>query len=209
MEKKCKHGLDQRYCALCQPRQTRTNFPRYQKVTIRPRKEYTPTPTRSSHRGESQIYVVSTAEGRHGQSFIRMSENIRFVHIDGFPFLWAIKLILERCQNLESIEVTPLYSKKLGPRHHQLCQERGVQLVQGYRKAKVAEVWQDRKNPVHHSYGVLRAFLFNLNAEKKSLFEELLSFGFEEAQITARYFCLQEEPYMRQRELAQEYGYKS
>lgn len=60
---------------------------------------------------------------------------------------------------------------------------------------------------INRAYGVQRSFLLDLEGEQKALFEELLSFGFESADMTARYFCLRDEEYLPQRKLAVEYGY--
>lgn len=130
----------------------------------------------------------------------------RFVHIDGFPRVWAITLILEKCPNLETIRVAPWATQFcFTARNLTILQARGVQLISGYYKPKSRTHGQPRSQ----SYTRRRHFFHTLNGERKALFEELLSLGSKEARLASRYYCLRGEEYRALHSFAKELGYCS
>ena len=197
----CKHGMVEAFCSLCTP---------------------TPksTPRKPSHRSIATNYgsravlpndapvlgyaLIRIREGKQGYSFTNLNENTKIVHIDGHLFVWALEKILSLAPNLKTIRVIPSAYNKLGSLHHELCRGRGVEFITGHHSPEMA--WDEGEVRSPH-YEQQTQFMRNLSGEQKQLFDELLLFGFQAAEIVSRYFCLKGEPYKPQRLLALEYGY--
>lgn len=207
---KCKHGLDERFCAPCQelkaavssPQNTssRLQRPQHQRSRTSSNGDTYPTPL-----GGMGHVVVHTPGGRNHHSFRNLGERTRFVHIDGHPHLWTIKMILELAPSLETIRVTPTISPRLHTQSHlRLCQERGVRVTTGYDRPNQAWAGEGTRDP---QYAKRRLWLSQLSGEQKALFEELLDMGFQTAEMAARYYCLEGEEFIPQRVLGEQYGY--
>ncbi len=149
-------------------------------------------------------YVIIHTQPRKHSSFGNLTEKTKKVHVSGHLFLWTVNLILSKCPNLESIQVVPKRMMEIKESHERSCSSRGVKIESGYYKPDLA--WDVRESELP-SYKLRRLFFQKLSGKQKALFNELLSFGFEEAIITARYFCLNEENFLCQRELGIEFGY--
>lgn len=150
-------------------------------------------------------YVLVKTKTRDDPTFLDLNKDTSIVHIHGHPNLWAIEKILSLAPNLQTLRVIPALRSKLGSRHEDLCRKSGVEITTGHHKPNMA--WEEGRN-VSPQYQHQQSFLLNLEGEQKKLFDELIMFGFEEAEITSRYFCLNGEAYVSQRLLTGEYGYK-
>lgn len=138
--------------------------------------------------------------------FNSLNSNTRFVHIVGYPFLWAVKEILNRAPNLKTLQVIPMMLPKMHPNSHlRLCKEHGVSVQAGHYKPELA--WDDDEFRPTATYRAHEAFLRNLTGDQKVLFDELLLFGIMSAEITRRYFCLGGENPIALGVLGGEYGY--
>lgn len=153
------------------------------------------------------VRICTQGGGRRHHSFNDLDVRTRVVHINGYPFLWAIELILERAPNVSRIEVIPSMLAKLqamqSSRALALCRERAVELVAGHDRPDTAWEGKENRSP---TYDKQRAFLVGLAGTQKARWEELLAMEFEAAQLTARYFCLRGEEYRSQRILGEDYG---
>lgn len=154
---------------------------------------------------KQEIVVVQTQRGRSHASFARINRHTQMVHIDGYPFVWALELILKRAPNLRTLQVIPSGLPRMHPQsHRRLCTERGVRIIAGHVMPQCAWEGEERRSL---GYEAQLRFYRNLKGKRKRLFEELLELGFPEAHMAARYFQLGGEPYITQRELGVAYGY--
>lgn len=198
---RCKHGIEQGWCALCNPPPERKRrYPRSQmKKTVHGTKALT-----SAKLYYSGQQIVSTQNRQGNHTFLHLDETILFVHINGQPFLWVIKEILQKCSKLETIQVIPSMEVKVGKTARELCRRRKVEVVTGHWRPEM--VWE-KGRIVSHTYWHDKAFFLNLSDEQEKLFQELLIMGFVGARMTARYFCLKDEPYITQQELGSDFGF--
>ncbi len=152
---------------------------------------------------ESEIVVVGTLkcnQNSPSNSFQQLGPETTRVHIHGYPFLWAIKLILQKAPNLRTIQVIPPMIEEMR-RYQGLCQEHEVKIIEG----RLKKGWGKRKY-CPKNYQQYREFFFNLKGRKRDLFRALILMGFKEAIITSRYLCLKGEGYLSQRVIAQKYS---
>lgn len=201
---RCKHGTLVVFCVFCSPPPETPNDRRpaeRKDVTI-----FGVAALDGKKLERAGYVVVHPMKGKGNNSFNDLNVDTRFVHIDGMPFLWAITLILEMAPNVKTIQVTPLMKRKLHPRSHlRLCEERGVEVATGYHKPEGSGA---RRKPLSPFYERQRKFFRTLEGEQKALFDELLAMNFDAAIMTARYFCLNDEEYVAQRTLAEEYCFE-
>ncbi len=135
-----------------------------------------------------------------------IKEGMTHIHIQGHLFLWLLKEILKRAPNLKVIRVIPTEFRNLRGRHCRLLIDNGITVIKGHQR--LCKIWQaDRKLP--EKYRLKREYLKNLPAPQKKLFDELLGFELKSALITARYFCLNDEPYAPFSDIMTEFGYTS
>ncbi len=211
-EQRCNHGMLPRQCSLCKKEEERKqqihlviNQPRTAE-----RRSVTTTPSRpTSHETANHRiygdYAVIQVKNAHQPNFLsHLPERTTFIHMDGHPFLWIVKLLAEKIPNLAKLRVTPRMREKMGQEHLKALTEKGIELVTGFERPELA--WKERENR-SVSYEAQRNFLLGLDPTKKALFDELLTYGFEEAEMAARYFCLKGEPFIGQKEVATEFGY--
>lgn len=194
---RCSHGLTESTCYIC-----RTVRENRGKRVPKPRREKTvhgaatiPS-TWMAHKG----YAVVRARRQCSREFL--GPWVKFVHIDGHPFLWLIKEVIERCENLETIQVIPPMLRKMKGKL-KVCEERGVRVVTGHHKPQSA--WNEER-VVNPYYDEQRAFMRGLQEEQKRLFDELLTLGVEYAEWAKRYYALENEEFTPQTRLAEEYG---
>lgn len=199
---RCIHWMSKDTCSICNPQKPKRPNPHHREDrTLHGALAVDPENARE------QGYVVVRTQAKNARehpSFHEVNERTALVHIHGHPFLWAIEEVLKRAPNLRTIRIVPTMQGKMSSAHRELCQKRQVQLITGYHMPQLA--WEEGENRSPF-YQAQQTFLLNLQGEQKVLFEELLTFGFEAASMTSRYFCLRNEVYLSQRRLCVEYGY--
>lgn len=201
---RCKHGVNPSWCSLCTPKkEDPVKLKRPQRSTG------TTVHGSGSHQTSRRYeagYVVVTPKGLRGRKDLDgRDDRIGFVHIDGYPYLWLIKWLLEHLSKLHTIQTTPKMERALHQEHRRLCEARNVRLVTGYHNPDLA--WEGENRSPH--YRGQREFLLKLEGEQKGLFEELLQLGFHTATLTARYFCLRDEEFKSQRDVAIEVDFST
>lgn len=207
MEMLCKHGTPKEWCAICSA-----------PPKPEPRKPVNKKPEIKTVHGVGAITkpelvtpygraLVKTQDVRnHDEVCSHLDSTTLFVHIQGHPFLWVIKKILERAPNLQTIQVYPTVFPRLNPDTHiKICQERGVRIVTGHWRPEMAWAGENRSS----FYETQRNFFRTLEGDQKNLFNEMVLLGFDEALMTSRYFCLEKEEFIPQREIAVLFGYSS
>lgn len=199
----CIHGIEESWCSFCKSRKEQA----LEKREPKPRGTTTIYGQGVVQNSEimSSGYALVSIKGKKSRcNFSQINRSTTFVHIDGWPFLWAIKHILELAPNLKKIRVIPRAEKKIHESHRQVCAERGIRIVTGHHRPQ--SIWRENHIISRH-YKSQRRFFLNLKGEQQALFEELLRLGFEQAQIASRYFCLHEEEFIHQSSIAEEFGY--
>lgn len=202
---RCKHGVMAVGCALCSPvprspppRQPRHTHeastgggdPRHRRV------QSPPLPLNFAILHTNNRASCEKAAARFGPE-------VTVVHLDGFPFLWAVELVLARAPNLQVLQLTPRQVDQVHEDSHvALCKARGVRIQAGYARHDL-DLPDRGPTPQFH---VQRRFLKGLGGEQLADWTELLTMGFEAALVTARYFCLSGEDYVPMRAVAIEFG---
>jgi len=138
-------------------------------------------------------------------SFKKLDNETTTVHIHGHLCVWAIKEIIKNCPNLKKIQLIPSQFIQLSETHKNLCKPKDITFTEGHCRPNL--IWKNYK-PISPNYHKKKTFLLSLKGKQKNLFDELLNLGFEAGKITSNYFCLKNEPYIPQRELAKHFGYK-
>ncbi len=227
MADRCKHGMNPAWCSVCRPAdppKRPAHQPPSRVVSQRRRRLVDPAPgglgdviravrteklriarneTDVVRRDYSLKYViVRTCGGRNNRTFDDLGPRTTFAHIHGHPYLWAIRKILERADNLRVLEVVPTMEDALHDSHLGLCRARNVEVRTGYDRPQLA--WEGTRSPYYVNQ---RAFLSSLQGEQKALWDELLQMGFDLAWMTSRYFCLEGEAFLSQRLISKEFGY--
>ncbi len=196
----CIHGGNPSWCAYCNPK--KEDPAKLRRPTKRTGATVHGAGAGQTHASYQSGYVVIPSHHRRrGAKKPSIDRRITFVHIDGYPKLWLIQELLETLPNLHTIQVTPKIERGLSSTHRRACEERGVRLITGYHNPSLA--WDEGENRSPY-YRQQRMFLLRLTGEQKLLFEELLQLGFHSATMAARYFCLREEEFKTQLEVAQE-----
>ncbi len=205
MNERCPHGMDKTWCALC----TRSNNP-FQPKRI-PSKRITTSVHGAnplSPAGVQKVgYAIVRTKGSrfHVEGFSHLGEITTFVHIDGHPFIWAIKEILKRCPNLKTIQVIPVMYQRFHESHWKLIREKQVEVKTGHWRPDLAWASDEARSSFYQGQ---RSFLSKLAGEQKNLFDELVALGFDEALMTSRYFCLKGEGFISQHKVSSEFGYR-
>lgn len=208
----CKHQMPRKWCATCnQP--IKAMMPRRAPILRSPEETSrkalaaaSPTPARYGSRGAYVVVRTSRANARQDPTFQALDDKTQFVHVDGHPFVWAIEKILELAPNLKVLEVIPPMLCKLGKQHLALCAKRGVKVQGGHFRPELAWDGGECRQPWFLKH---RAFLLEMPAGVRAKFDELRSLGFEDAEITARYFCLDGQDYVSQQRISEEFGLSS
>lgn len=193
---RCIHGLIKISCATC--------LPQVRPVRV-PSKQDAPARLSLYDKPHDGLLIVRTSKGRRACGIERADKTVTFAHIDGVPFLWALRELLIRAPNLKTIQVIPSHYESMSSTGKDECGKCGVQVVSGHYKPELA--WQGTDRIVNPQYESQRRFMLNMSGNQKRLFDELLALGFEPAHIAARYFCLNGQEYAPQRILKTEYGY--
>ncbi len=196
---RCKHGLEQAWCAECNPKKSNIRQPQT-RITASIRGSKAPI----FHNLKESIVRTSVPVSQRDEMFANLTPNTTFVHVDGFPFLWAVKRIIKQAPNVKIIQITPRNLRRLGPGATKICQHHKVEVVTGHWNPKLA--WKDGELR-SASYKGQRDFLLTLHGEQKDLFAELLEFNILPALMASRYFCLQDEAYIPYAQLLLEFGF--
>jgi len=151
------------------------------------------------------VRTVGRENRFHHPSFHKIHRRTTCVHINGYPFLWAIKEILNRAPLLKVIEVLPKMMRMVRPSYHALCWQKGVLIVPRYHK--ICHRWKLGENR-SSQYKENRLFFLFLEGEQKTLFDELLDLGIKSALIARDYYCLSGGEFTSQYEVAIKYGYR-
>ena len=195
----CYHGIASQCCSICiraggEP--PRLRQPGRRDLLAPPHAE-------SDNLGCGSIVIYPRKKDHPHPSFGLLDTKTTEVHVVGSPALWALELILKKAPNLKTIQVNQKVRELIKPAHEKLCADQGVKIVTGHRRPE--SVWPEGENRSPF-FQKQRQFLLNLKGEQKELFDELLELGFEAALMTARYFCLKEEKFVSQRNLAPMFG---
>lgn len=196
---RCKHGIEETYCTLCNPALNR--FQRNEQLQRICRK-----PTSLGKKNQVDSLVVIHAKKDHW-TFQNLDEYTKIVHIHGHPFVWLIKKILEKAPNVRKIQLIPKMMPKLNESHFQLCQNNGIEIVYGH--AQPHSIWNFNHMCGREEYNIQHKFFQNLNGEQKKKFDELLYFGFDSAEMAQEYFLAESDSLPTQQEIAEQYGYKT
>lgn len=200
----CPHRMNPAWCAFCRSTGPTGPKPRLpQRVARTIESEFSKETIRRLE--DLHFAIVRTNEGRNSASFHALDRYTHKVHILGFPFVWAIEKILDLAPNIKEIQMLPAFLDRIqNGLHHAICAARGVKIIAGH--VRPEGIWQDESIRAGH-YAKQQRFMLALAEGQKSLFDELLRFGFEEAEITARYFCLNGEEPRYLRLIGEDYGY--
>lgn len=218
MSERCIHGMVSQYCSLCKKEQQKrilivTQRPNtYLNSTIKTvRFETQPIalkmaePVGESKKELPETYgIVSVRRVKEVDFFSKFPKEVSFLHIDGYPFLWLLQELVTKFPQLKKIRVVPTMRVKMNKTHLKVLDAKGIQLIVGYERPDMA--WKESHSR-SSSYYHQRKFMLNLQGETKGLFDELIRYEFEAAQITARYFCLKDEPFVFQAEVGKLFGY--
>jgi len=152
-----------------------------------------------------------TVKTQYGESrqcrlgFNKINATTTCVHINGHPFLWAIRLILSSAPHLKVLEVSPSVAKSLKPSHHALCEERNVLILPRYCQSQSG--WRYGQNR-SSQYRGNREFFLSLTPEQKRLFDELVELRVRIALVARDYYCLDGGTFSSQHNVGVRYGYK-
>lgn len=200
---RCRHKMVAMTCSVCAgPPQTPARRPQARSGETSHGRAALPP----KHIADAGLAVV-TSKKNH-PSFGNLRPGVRVVHINGHPFVWLIEIILRDAPDVQVIQVIPTALRKVSETHRALCEPRGVVFQAGHCRPELA--WDEDRFNVTESFAAQRKFLDGLAGEQKALYDELLAFGFEEAEIVRRYFGPGEDiPGVTQQELADEFGLRS
>lgn len=147
--------------------------------------------------------AVFTRGGPEHESFASLDEATVFVHLNGIPFLWVFDKIFERAPGVKTIEIQPAFAEQLSRQATERCSARGVHVLCGY---QLKSGGRKETGPRSPTYDHQRTFLLGLAGKQKEKFDQLLDLRINAALLTARYFCLEGEPYLPQPEVGRLQG---
>jgi hypothetical protein len=201
----CKHGIPAAFCATCMAAKNEEGI-------RRPRGRKTATVHGASAVKPEQMselgFVAIRALRKH-HSHSHLNSETRAVHINGLPFLWLIKLIIEKCPKVKQIRVIPSMVTRLGDSHRKYCEEHNVEIVTGHACPNLA--WKKDELRPTKSYYAQQTFLQTLQGEQKRLFDELTAFCFDAALMTAEFYNINSttetgKPHSTLDDLSDKYG---
>lgn len=189
------------WCSLCKKMHLLTTTPSKPVVPPVLGVQHSQAPTPRPF--QSHYATISTHKTRNEERYWkdRIGEQTTLVHVSGHLHLWTIEKILALAPNLKTIRVIPTALPQIGEQHRALTLARGVTITAGHDRPNAT--WEgENRSP---TYSARRALFKTLAANQESLLNELIAFGFEEAQMTKRYFCLGNEPYISERAIAEDF----
>lgn len=204
MQTTCRHGMVTEFCGHCNPRPK--PVPKTPQVQLK--KTVHGSGSLNVRTAQTLGYLFLSVQKKKTEEQITslLDERVTFIHINGHLFLWVLRLLIEKAPNLKTVRVIPKQYYKLSSAHLDLCKDNNIEIVTGHHKPEIA--WKEEKTRLPW-YKTQKRFFEDLSGEQKKLFEELLYFGIESAEITARYFCLNGEEYVTQSTLAEMYGHNA
>lgn len=193
----CKHGIEEFYCAYCLAQKSEQPQQRITKtvhgagaVKIKEFKDHG---------------FVSISNRKKHPSHAKLTPDTIRVHINGILFVWLLQRILELCPKVEEVRIIPSLKRKLSDTHYSIAKERGVKIIFGHINPELK--WQEGESRRTQSYIQQQTFFETLTGEQKTLFDELLGFGFEAAQMVQDYFLIDHEQPMFLHDLCDKYGF--
>ena len=206
---RCMHGMVTGTCGICnrkkqEPIEHRTPT---KKPAQPERVHVVSTPPASEERGDPLFTVIFSLRAKEtGYLEDRLGPEIVQIHLTGIPFVWLLQRIIAECPSLrvlQTIESNRLYLER--GEAAELLKKAHFRVQYG----TVRKAWdQARKDsPSSKQYSGQQRFLQTLAGDQKALWDELLRFGIEAAEITARYFCLNGETFIPLGKLAVLYGF--
>lgn len=202
----CKHGIEQTWCAFCTPPKPKLKKRMVGRVSTDGAAPTTSISSLASGQHPSFVVVRTFPRSTALVSLRQVGPHTRTVHLDGMPFRWVIETIMARAAALERIQIPPGLWRRVTEGLQTLCtaREKPVQLVRAYYRPDLGWYGEGQNRSPH--YHTQQLFLKNLEGEQRARFGELLTMGFEQAIVAARYFCLRDEHYIPLYELGQELG---
>lgn len=196
-EEYCKHGMPKRFCDYCRfpPGQAVRKVRRVAAGSYQTVGEFAPPKVQ-------MVVIKSKPKGR--VEYNELSRQTRRVHISGHPHVHILKNIIELCPNLEVIQVQPKKFRWITASTMKFCRDHGVKVEAGLVNPAASLAW--RLDPMRGIDRDQWNFMHGLNAMQREKFAELVKFGFEVAQMVARYFCLGGEKVCSLSDLAREFG---
>lgn len=206
---RCIHGMSKESCSFCNPRNStvkrRVRTTKERKDARHPPRLFESEPDTRMTSPPSRYHVVVITRGNKTNSTLGdVNATTQVVHISGSPFHWVVEEILKRAPNLQKLEVVPSLFDRVASASLELCHKRNVKVVSGYHSPELA--WEKSRIQPSPKYLEQRDFLENLSEERRKLLDKLVAIGVEQAQMAVRYFCLEGQEYITQRQLADEWG---
>lgn len=131
-------------------------------------------------------------------------EHTTHVHINGIPFLFAIKEMIRRLPELQCIRVTPRNQRNLQASHRTFLKESRVTIVTG--SDFTGSYWK-REEVRDKGYKEKQKFFRDLTEAQQKCFKRLLEKEDRKALITSRYLCLEGEHYLPMNALCEDPPY--
>lgn len=199
----CIHGMPKAYCEYCNGSTLQhkpASMPR--RSNIEGRVEV----GRNSYPYGKIVIIHSAAKGK--VNYAELTPKTTKIHIHGYPFRHMLETIVGLCPNLKVIQMPSTMLKRMSGESVKFCEQHHIVLEPGFVHPETAERWKN--NPTQsEDYLAHLQFMHNLTAFQRELFNELIQLGFEEAEMTARYFCLGGEELCSLVDLAKIFGYRS
>lgn len=207
---KCKHGITKDWCRMCM-----AEAEREQHTIIRTslENEKVVQPSFGDRRTDAMLIKNSSycliKSKRNHESFQRLGDNTQTVHIDGFPFAWAIEEILARSPNLRELRIIPSMARLISPRAQAMLHKSNVQIKTGHHSPQSA--WDaDRIEMMQEvSRKDLQGFIKALPEEKVKILEELREYGFEEVEMFDHFMGFENNTMKSLMEISQYYEFSN
>lgn len=137
----------------------------------------------------------------------QLGPQVKQIHISGTPFVWLLDRIIKQCPHLKLLQTVENNKVHLERgRAVALLATRGDVQV---RYGTVRPPWDRarRESPSTTQYSRRQKLLKNLTGRQRELWDELLRHKVRAAEFTARYFCLNDEPFVTLGRLALQLGF--
>jgi hypothetical protein len=191
----CIHNIPKMYCGLC------NGDEQFQRSVKKVRRIHTRNKKNKKEQTLNDISVIhSAAEGNVDYS--GLNAYTRRIHINGYPFRHILNEIATRCPILEVIQMPKKMIARLSNDSIEFCNSRNIFLEPGLIRSENSRISIPSKD-----FLAQQEFMVKLSDTPKALFDELISLSFTEAQMTARYFCLNGEDRCSLAEVSQQFGF--
>jgi len=148
---------------------------------------------------QPQVGVIDEARGLSVDS---LDPEIEIVRFRSFPYLWVLRDLFAHAPRVHTVLVPRTLRGQVenSTGHREILKQHTVKLASSMLTGKKRIDFKMR------SYKERQSFMRALDPERQALFDELLSFGIVEAEITHRYYCLGGEAYLSPHEVAKMFG---